>query len=62
MSIDEEEPIAYIPEDMLSLNTSELKKTRESVNDLASRMLFVRDDLIRIVNKEGLDVLLSIGN
>ena len=46
-----------IPKDLLSLETTQSERNRSSVNQLASRIWFMTDDLLRVVNKQGQDVL-----
>jgi formyltetrahydrofolate hydrolase len=51
-------PYKEIPKDLLSLETTEMKISRESVNQLASRIWFMSDDFLRVVNKQGQDVII----
>ena len=50
-----------ISTDIVSTKDYSEKPVKECIQFLASRMMFVDDKIIRIINEQGVDILLEIG-
>ena len=61
-SSEDQDKYKPISKDIISMNGFGDTSPKEVVKYLASRMMFVNDDIIRILNEEGLDILLNAKN